>query len=485
MKPVATRGRLVLLTLLSGQFMANVDTAIVNVASPSIKAGFSATAAELELVVSGYLVAYAVLLTTSAKLSVKYGYDRVFLAGTALFTAASLACGAAPSVQILIAARVVQGFGAALLVAQVLIGIQTSFSGVARARALGWYSVALSGASISGQIIGGALVTANILGLGWRTIFLVNVPIGVTLLLVAPKAIPRQPATPERRIDIGGILALSGTLVFLVVPLIFGRDLGWNVWFWVSLALVIPLGIAYFAIERRTVRLGTDPVVNVQVLRWRPIRWAIVANIAGGATYFAALFVVALYLQRGLGVSALESGITFILWVCTFGVGGPIVAKVSAKAARRLVFVGYLVLATGYSLTALSIHLWGHNVILLAGTLGVAGLGLGLGFNALIRHLTDSAPTEWAPEVSAFINTSTEVAAALGVAVFGGAYLAVAISPGPTPAIMGLVLVAMLLAATAVLAAVGGLLSTRESEPVIVQQCTGPGVQIRSQRTDT
>ncbi|HEX5114126.1 MAG TPA: MFS transporter [Pseudonocardiaceae bacterium] len=458
---LGVRGKLALLVLLTGQFMANVDTAIVNVANPAIQSGFSATASQLELVVSGYLVAYAVLLTTSAKLSAKFRFDRVFVVGTALFTAASLACGTAGSIDILIAARVLQGFGAALLVAQVLIGIQTSFSGATRARALGWYSITLASASISGQILGGALVTANILGLGWRTIFLVNVPVGVALLVTAQRVVPRQPTMPHRRIDVGGVLALSSTLALLIVPLIFGPDLGWDVWAWVCLALVIPLGAAFFAIERHTVRRGNDPVVNVQVLRWRPIAWAVITNVAGGASYFAALFVLALYLQRGLGLSALESGLTLVLEVCAFGIGGPVVSRVTRKAARRLVWVGYLILAVGYLCVAVSTHLCGPNVVLLALLLGITGLGLGLGFNALIRYLTDSVPTQWAPDISAFVNTSTQIAAALGIAVFGGVYLTVAVDPGPIAAINGLVLVSVILAGAAVLAAAAGFLSTR------------------------
>lgn len=458
---VGTRGRFVLLVLLIGQFMANVDTAIVNVAAPSIKAAFAATPAELELVVSGYLVAYAVLLTTSARLSVKFGYDRVFLAGVALFTVASLGCGTAGSMTVLIVARVVQGFGAALLVAQVLIGIQRSFTGTARARALGWYSIALSGASISGQVIGGALVTANVLGLGWRAIFLVNLPFGVGLLVAAPKSVPPQRSTTDRPIDVGGMLALSATVLLLIVPLIFGDDVGWNVWCVIGLVLVVPAGAVFVATERRAVRRGKDPVVNIDVARWPPAAWAVAANIAGGATYFAALFVVDLYLQRGLGVSALESGVTFLLWVCTFGVGGPIVSRVGKSTARRLAPAGYVVLAVGYAWTSLVAYRWGHNVVLLAVALGIAGFGLGLGFNALIRHLTDEAPEEWAPDVSAFINTSTEIAAALGVAVFGGIYLATASRPGPAVASTGLTLVAGLLAATALAATACGALATR------------------------
>lgn len=459
---VTWRAGVPLVLLLVGQFMANVDTAIVNVAVPAIKSDLSAGAAALELVVSGYVIAYAVLLTTAARLSVRFGFDRVFTAGVVVFTAASLLCGLAGDVTVLIAARVVQGLGAALLVAQVLIGIQTWTAGRSRARALGWYSIAVSGAGIVGQVLGGVLVTADLFGFGWRMIFLVNVPIGVAIVVASARLIPRQPRSPGQRIDIAGMVLLSATVLFLIVPLVFGPDSGWGAWVLVCLALVVPIGGSLAVVERRVLRRGHEPVVNLEILRRAPIGWGTAANIAGAATYFTALFVVALYFQRGLGVSALESGTTFILWVCGFGAGGMVMSRVPAGRVRHCIVTGYLILASGYAIIS-AITGAGASVLAMTALLGVCGFGIGLAFNALIRHLAGAGPVSWAPDISGFINTSTQVAAALGIAAFGGIYLAVATEAGPTSAEHATPIVFVLLAATALGAAIAGYLSGRSA----------------------
>ena len=175
-------------------FLANVDVAIANVAAPSIKAGLHAGGGELELIVSGYTLAYAVLLVTSARLGEGRGYRRMFLAGLGGFTVASAACGFAPDAPFLIRARIAAGAAAALMAAQVLTAIQRGFSGQARARAIGLYTLALSVGAVAGQSPGGLLISADVLGGTWRPAFLVNVPCGVLLLWLAWRHLPRERA---------------------------------------------------------------------------------------------------------------------------------------------------------------------------------------------------------------------------------------------------------------------------------------------------
>src|ERR1700677_42758 len=178
--------------ILAGQFMANMDTAIINVATPSIGRTLHASGAELQLTVSVYVLATAMLLITAARMGTLFGYRRIFLIGLATFTLASLACGMAPNVLTLIVARIVQGFGAALLVAQVISGIQRALTGHARTKAIGTYTLTLSIAAVVGQILGGLLITMNVYGLAWRPLFLINVPIGIVLFALALPALPRD-----------------------------------------------------------------------------------------------------------------------------------------------------------------------------------------------------------------------------------------------------------------------------------------------------
>jgi MFS family permease len=188
---------------------------------------------------------------------------RAFLGGLAVFTAASLACGLASTTGLLIAFRLVQGAGAALMVPQVMSVIQRSFTGAARARALGVYSAVLSGGAVVGQVVGGALVNADILGTGWRPVFLVNVPIGVVLMLAGPRVLPGDRGEPGRRLDVPGVLGLSAAVVLFVVPLVLGHDEGWPDWGWAMLAgSVVVFGI-FAALQGR----AAAPLIPGRLLR--------------------------------------------------------------------------------------------------------------------------------------------------------------------------------------------------------------------------
>jgi MFS family permease len=182
--------------------MAQADATIANVATPSIHSGLGTSGAALELVIGGYLIAFAVLLITGARLGQTHGYRRAFVVGISGFGLASLACGLAPDPGVLVAARVVQGAGAALMFPQALTGIQLNFEGEERVRAIGWYALALSVGAVAGQILGGVLVSADLAGSGWRAIFLINVPIAAFTVPVAlwmlPGDEPRNASTPQR-----------------------------------------------------------------------------------------------------------------------------------------------------------------------------------------------------------------------------------------------------------------------------------------------
>src|SRR5262249_33227591 len=201
----------------------------------------SPSGAELKWVVPGYSAAYGMLLIPGARLGDLRGRRRIFLPGLTVFTLASLACGLAPAAVPLIAARVVQGVGAALLVPQVLTGIQHAFpAGPARVRALGWYAAALSGGAVVGQVLGGLLVSANLFDTGWRPVFLINVPIGVVWLVAAARLLPPDVQREGGRLDLPGVAALSVTSLLAVLPVVLGRDLHWPTWSWICLAASAP-----------------------------------------------------------------------------------------------------------------------------------------------------------------------------------------------------------------------------------------------------
>jgi MFS family permease len=447
------RHRALLAVLLLAPFMAQADATIANVATPSIHAGLEAGGAELELVIGGYLVAFAVLLITGARLGQTHGFRRVFLAGVGLFTGASLLSGLAPTPVVLIAARVLQGAGAALMFPQTLTGIQLAFAGHARARAIGLYALALSSGAECGQLLGGALISADVLGLGWRAIFLVNVPVGMVAIVAGLRWLPEDAARTSRRLDLRGVAALSATVLLVLVPLTLGRADGWPVWTWVSLAAAVPALALFVASQRHR----AAPLLNLHAISARPVAWALVAVAAATGTYYALLFTLALFLQQGLHRSPLVSGLTLVSWVAAFGIAGQVVRRAPDRWRPLVAPLGCALLAAAYVGLSLFLAAGETSEALLIALLGAGGLGLGLQFSALLGHMTNAVAPRYAPDISGVSTTVMQIGGAIGAAGFGTLYLALAGGHAPTTAFA---IVTGSLAAVALVAAVGALRAT-------------------------
>jgi MFS family permease len=439
---------------LSTMFMTQLDVTIVNVATPAIHADLGASGAELELVVGGYLLAYAVLLITGARLGELLGYRRIFLSGLALFSAASLACGLAADPIVLVAARVVQGAGAALMVPQVLSGIQLELDGAQRARALGLYTIAASAGAVAGQILGGVLVSADLLGSGWRPIFLLNVPIGVAALAIGARVLPAdRERDVARRVDVAGVAMLSAALLPAILALSLGRQEGWPVWTWICLA-ASPVALAAFVTaERRLAARGGAALIDLRVITRPVVSWGLLAQAAVASTYYALLFTLAVYLQQGLGRSALASGLTLVSWVAAFGVAGQLLRRWGTRIGPLAPPIGCLVMTIAYLAISALLLASPRAEVPLVVALGAGGLGLGIQFSAMLAHLTSSVTPRHAPDISGVFTTVMQVAGALGVAAFGSVYLSMAGNGGASHAFAvvtaGLAGIALLAAAMA------------------------------------
>ena len=450
-----THRRRLLAVLLMAPFMAQADATIANVAAPSIHADLHTSGAALELVIGGYLIAFAVLLITGARLGQTHGYRRVFLLGAGVFTAASLLCGLAPSPVVLIVARVLQGAGAALMFPQTLTGIQLSFEGAERARAIGLYAIALSSGAVAGQILGGLLVSGDVLGTQWRAIFFVNVPVGAAVIAAGARHLPRErtSARAARRVDVAGVATLSGAVLLVVLPLVLGRAEGWPAWTWLSLAASVPAFAGFVAAERRVRIRGGTPLVSLDAMAPRAVSSAMLAVAAATSTYYGLLLTLALYLQQGLGRTALVSGLTLVSWVVAFGAAGQIVRRLPARFGPLAAPTGCLLLAGAYTALSASLFAGRHAEALLVVLLGAGGLGLGTQFSALIVHLTNAVSDGHAHDISGVTTTTTTIAGAIAIAAFGTAYLSLASSGSPTHAF------AVVTAGFAAIAAVAALLA--------------------------
>jgi MFS family permease len=213
--------------VMTALFMAVLDSFIVVVAGPSIAASLHAAASDVQWVLAGYQLSYAVFIITGTRLADRYGRKRIFLAGVSLFTLSSVACALSPGAGSLIAARVIQGLGAAMMVPQVFASVTVLVPAAGRHRVYGVLGVVMGMATIGGQVIGGLLIGANLLGSGWRAVFWVNVPIGIAMLLLAARYVPATRPVATRKLDGPGVAALSAALFLLVLPLIQGQQAGW------------------------------------------------------------------------------------------------------------------------------------------------------------------------------------------------------------------------------------------------------------------
>ena len=456
---IATRGRwLMLIVLLAGQFMALLDVTIVNVAMPTIGRSLHASGAELQLVVAGYTVSYAMMLITGARLGDLYGRRRTFLAGVALFTTASLICGIAPGIEVLIAARFVQGAGAAAMMPQIMSVIQVRFDGAARARALSAYTAVLSSGFVAGQVIGGVLVTANLFGQTWRPVFLVNVPIGLGVLALVPRVVPRDsPGQHHRQLDLAG-LAVAVPAVFLVVlPLMLGHQEHWPSWVFGCIALGLALAAVFVGVERRLASRGGDPLLNLAVLRAPGLVPGLAAVAVLMITYGGFLFSFALHLQTGLGDSALRAGLTFAPCALVFGACGYFWRRLPASWHHLLAPLGCLVAVGGYLAVASVLRSGGPGGFSLQAGLIVTGAALAFGFSPLVTYTLVGVPLRHAADASGVLTTTIQLGQAVGVATFGSLFLTLDAGRGATvSAVSGHALaVTMIWLAGAMLLAVG------------------------------
>jgi len=331
---------LVLGIVLTSVFVQLLDISIVNVAIPSIQADLGATTASIQLVLAGYQLAFACMLITAARLGDIHGRRRLFLTGMTVFTVASLLCGLAPDPATLVVARIIQGLGSGLMFPQVLAVIQVTFTGPERGRAFGIFGATIGIATICGPLFGGLLLRADLFGTDWRSIFLVNVPIGIAAVVLALREMPESRAPDAPRLDLRGVGLIATGLFLLIFPLTEGRQRGWPLWIWLMLLACVPVLVAFVLLQRRKTRQDDDPLVLMTLFGDRTFQAGVVLSgvfFLGIAPFF---FALSLYLQVGLGFSPLHSGLTTL----PFAVGSAVASARSDRLAQRL---GAPVLAVG------------------------------------------------------------------------------------------------------------------------------------------
>jgi MFS family permease len=423
------RPSLTLAVLLLGQFMGLLDAFVVNVALPAIAVSLHASGASLQLVVGGYTVAYAMLLITGARLGDLYGRRRMYLLGALVFTVASLVCGLAPGITVLVGFRFVQGAGAAVMVPQIISAIQLLFAGRARAAALSAYAVVLSSGAVVGLVAGGVLVSANLLGATWRPVFLINIPLGAALVWLVPRFVPPDEPRSTRRLDVRGLAIAALSVGLIVLPLILGHEAGWPAWTFVCIAAGLLLAALFVRVERRVAARGGDPLLALAVLRVPGMASGIGALACMSATYGGLLFIFTLHLQDGLGYSALRTGLTYVPYSAATGLAAYYWRRIPGRVQFLISPAALALCAAGYLGLAAAMRGGGSGALMWA-ALVVTGAGQGLTLSPVIAQSLARVPLPRAADASGLLTTTLQLGAAAGVAVFGTVFLSLDRAPG-------------------------------------------------------
>jgi EmrB/QacA subfamily drug resistance transporter len=407
--------------VLSGVFMVVLDFFIVNVALPSMQADLHASNGAVEWVVAGYALTAAVLMLTGGRLGDRVGHRRAFSLGLALFTAASAACGAAATPAQLVLARLAQGAGAALMMPNVLAIIGVLYVGPDRVRALSVYGTIMGLAAVGGQLIGGALIALNVGGLGWRSCFLINVPVGAMALLLVPRAVPPSAPASSVPLDWTGTLLATAGLTSLVLPLVQGRQQGWPTWTWIALGIAPVLLAAFVAHQRRLAGRGGHPLLDLALFRERSFSAGLLTQLcfwAGQASFFV---VLALYLQQGRGLRPLSAGLVFTVLAGAYLAASIAAPALTQRHGRGAIMTGALVLAAGHALLLVAVAdvgIGGSVAALVPGLLLVGG-GMGLVLAPLTTTILQTLRPERAGAASGVLTTMQNVGNSLGVAITG------------------------------------------------------------------
>lgn len=406
--------------LLLAGFVTIFDLFVINVAIPSMQAELGASLSQIGFIVAGYELAFGVLLVTGGRLGDLYGRRRLFIVGMAGFTVASLLCGIAPTVEILIGARVAQGLAAALLFPQVYASIRVNFSGDDGRRAFGFLGMTLGLAAIAGQILGGFLVEANILDLGWRTIFLINVPIGIFAMAMA-RFVPETRAPERPSLDWTGVALVSLGLTLLLVPLVEAPTHGWQLWSFLALAGAAILLIAFYRHQERRRVAGHQPLVDMVLMR-RP-RFAqgglLVLLIYSTASSFFLCF--ALLVQTGFGLSPFEAGSVFVPCSIAFVILSLSAPRLVARFGTPAIAVGALVYAVSFAVMVAQVWIAGAELVVshLIPALIVVGGAQAMIMTPLLNLVLGFVEEQKAGMAAGVISTLQQVGAALGVAAVG------------------------------------------------------------------
>lgn len=410
-----------------------MDSTIVNVAGPSIRTALGGSTAMLQWLSAGYTLAFAVFLVTGARLGDMFGRRRLFLIGSAGFTVMSAACAAAPSPSVLIALRVLQGAFGAMLIPQGLGMLKESFDEDEMGKVFAAFGPMLALSALAAPILAGVLVEANLWGMGWRLVFLINVPIGVAAFAGAVRVLPRTVARPGTRLDVVGMLLVGAALSAIIYPLIQGRTDDWPAWTFVMVAVgVLLLGVFALWERRRTAHALIEP----SLLSNRTFTSGLLVVLAFFAAFGGLILCVSLFAQVGEGFSPVHAGLTLTAMVIGMLAGMGASFALVARLGRHLLHLGVGIIALGIVVVAMTVTgAHSASTLALAPGLVIIGFGAGASIGQLFDFIVAGVSMAEVGSASGILEAVQQVATAVGVAALGTIFFAALGTHVPTHAL--------------------------------------------------
>lgn len=407
-----------LVVVLVAELMNALDGSIVHTALPSIQADTAASSAAVQWIPAAYTLTFALALITGGRLGDLFGRKRVFIAGTAVFTLASLLCGIATGPEFLVAARALQGAAAATMVPQVLATIHVTFDGESRAKAFGMYGMIMSLGGVLGPVLGAVLTSADVAGLGWRTIFLINLPIGLATVLLGLRFIPESREQQARRLDPLGMVLSSAGLLLIAYPLTVGGEQHWPTWSFVMLIAGVVVLAVFVAQQRAKTRKDGSALVALSLFRSKAFSGGLAAQLVFGLVSGMFLLTWVLFMQSGLGLSPGQFAPASVAISIGGMAGAMLASKWAGRHMRRVPQAGAVLIAltlAGYQLLV-SGQGTGMPFVAAVAPMVLVGSGFGMIGAGLAGLTLSQAGDEDAGSAAGLFNTAMQLGTALGIA---------------------------------------------------------------------
>jgi EmrB/QacA subfamily drug resistance transporter len=424
-----------LAVILVGPFLGVIDFFIANIGVPSIRTSLGASFSEIELVIAGYGLTYAVCLITGGRLGDIYGRKVTFIAGMAGFTLTSAFCGLAPTAGWLIFWRLVQGCMAAAMFPQALSFIHVTFNGPAKRFAFSLYGAMIGFGSIVGQLLGGFLIQANLFQLGWRPIFLINLPIGIVTIISASFLLRESRAEEAPKLDLIGVAILTAGLVLFSYPFLEGQQQGWPAWAWISLVASFPALWLFWRFEVLQSENKLSPLVEPRLFRDKGFVIGLIVTGIYFAGHTSMILVLSLYLQFSLGLNPMYAGFALVPFSFAFLLGSSFSGKINGYFGRSSLHIGVVVLAIGIVvLAALVAPVPGHLKPSFVMACFLYGIGRGIVTAPLYNTVLSGVRHKDSGAASGVTSTMPQLANSVGIALIGAVVFSVIPKNGATPA---------------------------------------------------